>query len=51
MPTKCALRGGKNVAAGPDVILAHSSGAVAPLLQATNTILSPTLSAPDLSKT
>ena len=26
------------VAAGPDVILAHSSGAVAPLLQATNTI-------------
>ena len=26
------------VAAGPDVILAHSSGAVAPLLHATNTI-------------
>ena len=26
------------VASGPDVILAHSSGAVAPLLQATNTI-------------
>jgi ABC-type uncharacterized transport system, periplasmic component len=26
------------VAAGSDVILAHSSGAVAPLLQATNTI-------------
>ena len=38
MPTKCAKTRRNWLQLGPDVILAHSIGAVAPLLQATKTI-------------